>query len=371
MERAEYKPQWTQSFANELGRLAQGVGDRVKGTNTMYFIRHDQVPLDRRKDVTYGRIVVDIRPQKAEKERTRLTVGGDRINYLGKTSTETSDLTTSKLLINSTISTPGARYAVIDVKNYYLGTKLTRYEYMRLPINILPDEIVQQYELLDLVHNGYVYVEIQGGMYGLPQAGLLANQLLTKRLEKFGYAPTIHIPGLWKHKSRPVTFSLVVDDFGIKYVGKRHLQHLIDALQNFYEITIDWEGKKYCGVSLDWDYANKMVWLSMPGYVEAALRQFLHDPPSKPTHGPSHYTAPVYGNHTQMTDAPDNTPALTPDQQKLLQRVVGKFLYYGRAVDPQMLHALSVLASKQVGRTQTTVAAMTHFLDFCATHPDA
>jgi hypothetical protein len=109
MERAEYKTQWTQSFANELGRLAQGIGDRVQGTNTMFLIRHDQVPLDRRKDVTYGRIVVDIRPQKAKKERTRLTIGGDRINYPGETSTETSDLTTSKLLINSNISTPGAR----------------------------------------------------------------------------------------------------------------------------------------------------------------------------------------------------------------------------------------------------------------------
>jgi hypothetical protein len=106
-------------------------------------------------------------------------------------------------------------------------------------------------------------------------------------------------------------------------------------------------------------------------YIEAALRQFLHEPPSKPTHGPSHYNAQVYGNHTQMTDAPDTTPPLTLNQQKMLQRVVGKFLYYDRAVDPQMLHALSVLASKQVGGTQTTVAAMTHFLDFCATHPDA
>jgi hypothetical protein len=57
---------WTTSFANELGRLAQGVGGRQQGTNTVYYIRHDQVPEDRRKDVTYGQICVDYRPQKEE-----------------------------------------------------------------------------------------------------------------------------------------------------------------------------------------------------------------------------------------------------------------------------------------------------------------
>ena len=67
MAEEKSKRLWTRSFANELGRLAQGVGDRVKGTDTIFFIRKDEVPIDRRRDVTYGRIVVDIRPQKQEK----------------------------------------------------------------------------------------------------------------------------------------------------------------------------------------------------------------------------------------------------------------------------------------------------------------
>ena len=115
---------WVRSFANELGRLAQGVGGRETGTNTTFFIRHDQIPPDRCKDVTYGRICVDYRPQKKEPERTRLTVGGNLIDFPGDVSTPTADTTTAKLVINSTISTKGAKYMCGDIKNFYLGTPM-------------------------------------------------------------------------------------------------------------------------------------------------------------------------------------------------------------------------------------------------------
>jgi hypothetical protein len=228
---------WTRSFANELGRLAQGVGDRLKGTNTCFFIPKSAVPHGR--SVTYGRIVVSLRPQKAEVERTRLTVGGNLIDYPGDVSTKTADLTTAKILCNSVLSTPNAKFMGVDLKNFYLNTLLDRYEYMRLSIDIIPDEIIDKYNLRPLVSNGYVYIEIRKGMYGLPQAGILANKLLTKRLALHGYAPTAHTHGLWRHKTRPIAFTLVVDDFGIKYVGKEHADHLYCVLTEHYEASTD------------------------------------------------------------------------------------------------------------------------------------
>jgi hypothetical protein len=107
------KPIWERVFANELGRLAQGVLD-IKGTDTIVFIPPSYIPKER--TITYGRLVCDIRPHKAEQHRVRLTVGGDRINYPGETATKNADLTTTKCLWNSTISTPGARYMCADVK---------------------------------------------------------------------------------------------------------------------------------------------------------------------------------------------------------------------------------------------------------------
>ena len=84
---------------------------------------------------------------------------------------------------------------------------------MRFNIDHIPTEIKQQYQLNKIEKNGYVYVEIRKGMYGLPQAGILANKLLKKRLGRHGYHECKHTPGLWTHDWRPVTFVLVVDDF--------------------------------------------------------------------------------------------------------------------------------------------------------------
>jgi hypothetical protein len=121
--------------------------------------------------VTYGSFVVDIKDHKEEKERTRLTVGGDQIEYPGDKSTRTAGLTTAKILINSVISTLGAKFLVIDIHNFYLNTPLGRFEYMVINLSSLPQETIEKYDLIELWQDGKVYIEIQKGMYGLPQAG--------------------------------------------------------------------------------------------------------------------------------------------------------------------------------------------------------
>ena len=105
------------------------------------------------------------------------------------------------------------------------------FEYMWLLLDIILEEIIIAYNLTNLGHNGWVYIEIRKGMYGFPQAGILANKLLTTQLNEYGYKPSTAIPGLWKHRWRPVWFSLVVDDFGVKYVGQQHIDHLLGALK--------------------------------------------------------------------------------------------------------------------------------------------
>jgi hypothetical protein len=127
------------------------------------------MPADR--TATYGRIVVEIRPQKKEQERTRLTVGGNLIDYPGDVSTKTAGLSAVKMLLNSVVSTPNAQFMCMDVKNFYLNIPMTRYEYMRMHISLIPQEIIEKYNLLDIVDaNGWIYMEIRKGMYGLPQA---------------------------------------------------------------------------------------------------------------------------------------------------------------------------------------------------------
>jgi hypothetical protein len=109
---------------------------------------------------------------------------------------------------------------MMDIKNYYLGSPLPRFEYMKMLLSRFPEEIIQKYNLNALAVDGWVYIEIRKGMYGLKQAVLLANQLLQTRLAPFGYYPARHTPGLWLHKIWPISFTLVVDDLTVKYVGK-------------------------------------------------------------------------------------------------------------------------------------------------------
>jgi hypothetical protein len=166
-------------------------------------------------------------------------VGGNRLDYSGEVATSTSDITTFKILIIITLSTKDAEMMMMDINDYYLGTPLHRYEYMRMLLSKFPEEIINRYNLKELAVDGWVYIEIRKGMYGLKQSGLLANQLLQKRLAHFGYYPARDTHGLWLHKTRPISFSLIVDNFAVKYVGKQHADHLWNALLRSYELTTD------------------------------------------------------------------------------------------------------------------------------------
>jgi hypothetical protein len=196
-------------WRNEWGRLFQGIRD-IPGTDTCFFVTLKSIPNDRK--ITNGKIVCDYKPHKQEKERVRLTVGGNRLDYSGDVATSTADITTFKIIINITLSKEDAAMMMMDIKNYYLSTPLPR----------------------------FVYIEIRKGMYGLKQERLLANQLLQTRLSPFGYFPARHTPGIWLHKTRPISFTLIVDDFAVKYVGKQHAEHLRNALLRTYELTTDW-----------------------------------------------------------------------------------------------------------------------------------
>ena len=270
------KELWIRAYANDLGRLAQGVGNRIKGTNTIFFIPRCDVPPD--KKITYGKKEVSIRPNKAEVHRVRLTVGGDKLVFDGDTATQCASLTTTKVHLNSVISTKGARYACIDIKNMYYGTPMLEYEYMRIRYAEIPPEIIQQYKLDKIQHDGWVYLQIRKGMPGLKQAGKIANARLTKHLARYGYRPCPFTPSLWKHYTRPISFTLVVDEFGVKYVGEKHFQHLRDALGDLYDITVDMTGSKYLGMTIEWNYEKRYVDICMPGYVEKALHRACENP---------------------------------------------------------------------------------------------
>ncbi len=240
----DYKSIWDTSYANELGRLCQGIGTNninptgkcIDGTNTFRPITYTEIPSDRWQDVTYSWVVCEVRPQKDDPNRMHITIGGNRICYPGDTGTRTGSLEQVKLQINNVLSTTSARFASFEISNFYLGTPLDHPEYVCIKICDTPTKFINKYCLRQFAHNGWAYFKINKGVYGLKQAGKLANDLLTEWLHSFGYFQSDTTPGLWCHKWRPISFVLIVDDFGIQFVSQRHADHLLQVLQQHYTV---------------------------------------------------------------------------------------------------------------------------------------
>jgi hypothetical protein len=255
---------------------------------------------------------------------------------------------------------------MMDIKNYYIGTPLSRFEYMKMLLSGFTEKIIQRNNLNALDVDGWVYTKILKGMYGLKQAGLLSNQLLQTRLAPFGYYHARHTTGIWLHKTWPISFTLVVDDFSVKYVGKQHAEHLRNALLRTYELTTDWTTTVYSGTTLTSDYKNSTCDISMPCYVSKVWSKFQHDAPTHPQHTPSRYVTPIYGTKTQYATK-DDTPPLTAKQ--CLK--TGSVLYYTRAVDQNVLMPLNDIATEQTKGIEKTQATTDQLLDYLATHPNA
>jgi hypothetical protein len=128
-------------------------------------------------------------------------MGGNLINYPGDCGTPTADLLTVKLLFNSVISTPQAKFMCINIKDFYLCTPMSQYKYFRMKLELFPNDIIEEYDLCNKVDaRGDVHCKVRQGINGLPQAGIIAQELLKERLLKAGYKQSKITPGYWTHQ---------------------------------------------------------------------------------------------------------------------------------------------------------------------------
>ena len=245
-------------------------------------------------------------------------------------------------------------------------TPLKRKEYAKMKLSDFPESVIANYLGEKATPDGFVYVAIKRGMYGFPQIGILAQTPLETRLNAHGYHQSKITPGLWTHEWRPICFMLVVDDFRVKYVGNEHAEHLIKCTKENYDITEDWEGKRYLGLTFDWNYDTHIVHLSMPNYIPDALKNFKRKKPKIWQGSPHQHTVPNYGAKRQFIETESNEQVLGKEAKKYIQQVLGTFLYYARVVDPTMIVALSAIASEQSSPTRAKMKKFDQFLDYAA-----
>jgi hypothetical protein len=218
---------------------------------------------------------------------------------------------------------------------------------------------------------GHACLEIRKGMHGLKEASVLAYDQFKEHLAPHGCAPVRFTPGLWKHNTRRTTFTLAVDDFGMKHFHhKADADHLFSALHGKHELTKDWTGTSYLGLALKWNCKAGCVDISMPNYVLKA--KFQHaSPKSAQQHAPHLWWAkPVCGQKVQHANT-DTSDLLDKADTQRVQSVSGAFLCHARAVDPTMLPALNEISNNQAKPTVLTGKACDLLLDYLATHPDA
>jgi hypothetical protein len=276
-----YKPMWDTSYANELGCLCQGIGTgtmpntkQVAGTNTFFLIDYNDIPVHKCKEICHMLVVCEVRPEKDDPDRTQITIGGSQICYPGDVGTNTTSLELVKILFNSVLSQKGAHFSTIDQKKIYLDTPMPDLEYVRIKMFDIPDKFILENNLLGRDRNSWVFFEICQGCYGLPQSGILANNLLCSRLVTEGFCESISTPGLWRHKWHPIQFSLIVNDFGLEYVGIEHFNFLLDILKKYHGVQFNMAGNKLTGIVIKWDYPSKCCRISMPGYLDNLLIKF-------------------------------------------------------------------------------------------------
>ena len=165
--------------------------------------------------------------------------------------------------------------------------------------------------------------------------------------------------------------TLVVNDFGVKYIGKEHALHLKSVLEFYYPLSTDWTDDRYIGIHLDWDYRNRQVHLSMPGYKAKALQQFQHRMPNEPHHSPFPTKPIKYGGKKQYAMQESAAPLLDKKGKKFIQQVCGKLLFLGHAVDSPLLCPISAIASQSAQSTQDTMDQTLQLLDYLATQEEA
>eukprot|EP00804_Cyclotella_cryptica_P026916 CCRYP_014749-RA/>CCRYP_014749-RA protein AED:0.26 eAED:0.26 QI:0/0/0/1/0/0/2/0/1022 len=363
---------WKNAYGKELGRLAQGIPGTVKGTNTIVFIVYNEIPPQRRKDVTYGRIVANYRPEKEDPYRIRLTVGGNRITYPGDCGTPTADMLTTKILLNSVISTKGARFMTIDIKDFYLNTPMVRPEYMRLKLSDIPDHIIKLYKLDKLVTtDGYAYVLIQKECTVSHRRASSLNNSLKKGWpsKATGKVPSHLVSGNTTGALSP-SLCVLTTSMSNMLASNMH--------STFYKLSTNTTKRHKTGRVSDTSGSQSHGTIPSNKYNSPCQDTAKRAATVFTTLFPSNHSINPILIHPALM-APNNslstlrmTQRYSPTPTKPSSRKSSaSSCTHARAVDCTMLPALGSLATQQLAPTQNTMSKIHQFLDYAMTHPDA
>jgi hypothetical protein len=347
-----------------LWKIEQGIEiSRLMGTKTI-------TPILQR-DMPKGRKATYYNPQPKEKldadkniiRRVRGTLGGDRLDYPGETSSPVADIAAVKMLLHSVVSDrrnhgTDTRFATLDLTDFYLGSSLDRPEYVRIPIKDVPEETIEREGLRRFINGDFILFQVDGSMYGHPVSGRIANRDLVAHLKEHSYNQDPNVPCLFEHATNKTVFTLIVDDFGVKYTGIENFNELVRILNMRWPVKTDITGKKFLGMRIDWHYDAVLphFYPDMPTTIPDALARFYPNGTCKGASTPSTYVPPFKRGPPDLGATVDNSKPVSLEVKKFIQQVVGVFLFYARTIDITMLPATRAISEHQSSPTEKTLA---------------
>ena len=303
--------------------------------------------------------------------RVRTVLGGDRLTPSGPTRCNTAETEVIKSFYNSVVS-DNADYFCMDAKDFYLGTDLPEGEevWAEVLATNFSDTILDELNLRSYIHNGRILLKFHKTMFGLGNAGLLSKQRLDTILAKRGYHEDELVPCMYRHIKYRTTFCLVVDDFAVKHFGAAAKKHLVDTLENAgYVMTIDHEGKKFVGLTIDYNRPQRRITISIPDYAQKILTRYAHRN-IKPCDSPIIYSPPIYGAKSQLVNDPDTSVFLDDREAHEVMEIIGCVMWYSRMVDSPTLTAVSILATEQSERRRSILPKIDRLLGHIMKFPD-
>jgi hypothetical protein len=304
--------------------------------------------------------------------RCRLTYNGRLSEYAGERSSSTIDIMGVKCFLNSIISDDDCTHITADIKDFYLMHDLDTPEYTAFPVSWIPKANRQEFDAAHLPDDATLFYRIDKALYGMPQAGMIAQRELTKHLAKHGYIMSRSTPCHYTHQTSGVSFVVWVDDFLIKYNTKDQasIDHLLDTIRLKYQLTIDLSGSTYLGMTIKRDRILRTLTICMQGYIQRMAKELNLALRPNPPKSPITPTSTTYSTNPQLEPI-DPTPPATDTQKEFLQIICGKLLYYTLAVDPTIQVAVGQIASQQSKATQRTMLAADRLIQYILAHPDA
>ena len=369
------KEYWEEAQVEEFSRLLD--------SGTIKHVKKDSIPREHRKNISYYNErarekskVID--GQEYVEYRVRGTFGGDHRKYPGAVSSNTAEYPVVKMLLNSVVSDvkhrdKNTRFATLDLVDFYIGTELENHDdpdYFKIKSSKVPNGICQKYNIT-CDSDDYIYFRLDKCLYGHAVAGRLSNKELVKLLKIAGYHESDLVPCLFKHESRKIVFSLIVDDLGVKYVNNEDIQHLIDAISPRWKVKYNPTGDKYIGMNLKWSYdpENPSVEISNGETVPKSLARFDKDNSIKRRKTPSKYVPPVYGSNDIDTEI-ESIAKHVPEMKNFVQSTNGTYLFYGRIIDYSILEQTNTIGQSQGNPTTDTIDQVNHLIGYVKEYPD-